>query len=61
VACPGAPWASTISDRLEYEVAGLDKKLLCKNDRVILILLHSGVKLTNCNLVRALPGSNRNE
>jgi len=25
VACLGAPWASTISDRLEYVVAGLDK------------------------------------
>ena len=25
MACPGAPWASTISDRLEYEVAGLEK------------------------------------
>jgi len=22
---PGRPWASTISDKLEYEVAGLDK------------------------------------
>ena len=55
MACPGAPWASTISDRLEYEVAGLDKKLLCKNDRVILILLQSVVKLTNCKVVRDLP------
>jgi len=55
VACPGAPWAPTISDRLEYEVAGLDKKLLCKNDTVILILLQSVVKLTNCKVVRDLP------
>jgi len=26
-----------------------------KNDTVILILLQSGVKLTNCKVVRALP------
>jgi len=29
--------------------------LLCKNDTVILILLHSGVKLTDCKVFRALP------
>jgi len=29
--------------------------LLCKNDTVILILLQSGVKLTNCKEFRALP------
>ena len=23
--CPGTPWASTFSDRLEHEVTGLDK------------------------------------
>jgi len=28
--------------------------LLCKNDMVILILLQSGVKLTNCKVFRAL-------
>jgi len=28
--------------------------LLYKNDTVILILLQSGVKLTNCKVVRAL-------
>jgi len=25
VECPGTPWASTFSDRLEHEVTGLDK------------------------------------
>jgi len=30
------------------------KMLLYKNDTVILILLQSGVKLTNCKVVRAL-------
>jgi len=29
--------------------------LLCKNDTVILILLQSEVKLTNCKVIRALP------
>jgi len=28
--------------------------LLCKNDTVTLILLQSGVKLTNCKVFRAL-------
>jgi len=31
------------------------KMLLCKNDTVILILLQSRVKLTNCKVLRALP------
>jgi len=30
------------------------KMLLCKNDTVILILLQSRVKLTNCKVLRAL-------
>jgi len=29
--------------------------LLCKNDKVVLILLQSRVKLTNCKVVGALP------
>jgi len=28
--------------------------LLCKNDTIILILLQSGVKVTNCKVFRAL-------
>jgi len=35
--------------------------LLCKNDTVILILLQSGLELTNLEVLRALPQSNRNE
>jgi len=34
MACPGAPWSWTISDRLEHEVASLDKtsKLSLKHE-----------------------------
>ena len=31
------------------------KMLLCKNDMDILILLQSGLKLTNCKVVHILP------